>query len=334
MIKHQDAVINDLEPKAQKAVDKVRTQALLRIDDMWDETKDVMKAMIAYEYRRDFGGDRWSLGMARAKGTLLRIERHVSQALNDFHARSVAVASKAFRSIYHEGVMRHAWILDQVTPGSYDVKIPTKRQFQEAGVNVYEGSEAGQIWRDRWSNWLGAYQSALNQNIRLGAINESDAEEATGEVDATKAGTPAYRIEDALDRVFQYQAATEYASALTDLSDANPDMGITEIWQTRYNARVCDDCDSQRGMTMDEAELDIPAHPNCECYWRLVPESFAELLRSGNAEDRALAEQMDAEGLVPSGMTILKDGQDVGAKMIVSYERWSAGMPKVIGAGV
>lgn len=331
--KTQADVINTLEPQAIKAVDRVRARGMAQISQLWSDAKDQMKLAILHEYHRDFGADKWSLGIARAKGTLLRIERHISNVLNQFQADSTSIAAKSFRSVYREGVLRHAWILDQVTPESYDVNVPVTRMMRESAIQVYTGAAADQAWRDRWSNWLGAYQSALNQNIKLGAINASGPHEAADEVDDTKAGTPAYYLEDALSRVYQYQALSDYSQGITDLSESNPDMELEEIWQTRYNARVCDDCDANKGLTMDEADGDIPLHPNCECYWRLVPASFAELLQSGDIDDVELAKEMDGRNLVPDAMIIRNEAGEPAAKIIVSFEKWAEGFQNVIGTG-
>ena len=326
----QSQVIDDLEPRAIHAVDQVRATGAAAVRGLWREAKRDLRLLILHEYHRDFPGATWSLGLARAKGTLLRIERNNETILKRFTEESLSVAALAFRRVYRTAALRHAWILDQVTPESTTVKVPTKTGVAEAAVTVYTGADADLKWKERWNAWLGAYQSALNHNIRMNALNESSADDAAGEVDDTKAGSPAYDLEDALDRVYQYQALSSYSEALGDLADANPDMDVVEIWQTRYNARVCDDCDANRGLTVDDADGTIPLHPNCECYWRLVPKSFADLLADGDLSDQDLAEQLDALGVVPGGMAIRGDDGSVKAKAIISFERWLDGMKPVI----
>lgn len=329
----QGAVLNELEPQAQRAVDQVRAMGSKQISRLWDEAKTDMRQAILHEYHRDFPGPdaRWSLAVARAKGTLLRIERDVNDILNRFHAESLHLAGTTFRRVYATAATRHAWVLDQITPPSYQIKVPMRRAMHESAVPVYTGSMANALWKDRWNLWVGSYQTALNANLRMNALNETDASAAADEVDQTKSGTPAYDLDAALDRIYNYQALQAYSDAMRDLSDANPDADITEIWQTRDNARVCDECDANKGLTPEEADNDIPAHPNCECYWRLVPASWADLLKSGDIDDQELARLLDARGEVPNSMILKDDDGNLVAHAIVSFERWSSAMPDVVG---
>lgn len=331
--RNQGAVIKELEAFALRAVDQVRDHGAKTISGLWEEAKTQIRQSILHEYYRDFPNveNRWSLGLARAKGTFLRIERDIAIVLNRFHAESIDLAAKSFTRVYVTASLRHGWIIDQVTPPSYDVAIPLKHQTREAAVAVYTGTGTETVWKDRWSAWMGAYQSALNNNLRMSVLSESSPNDAANEVDQTKPGTPAYDVGVALDRIYNYQALAAYSEALADLQDANQDLGLVEIWQTRDNQRVCDECDANRGMTAAEASNEIPAHPNCECYWRLVPASWADLLRSGDASEQDLAKILDARQEVPNSMILKDDDGNLVAHAIVSFERWSAGIPTVVG---
>ena len=43
-------------------------------------------------------------------------------------------------------------------------------------------------------------------------------------------------------------------------------------WVTQIDERSCDYCDSQSGRIYRFGQFmpEIPAHPNCRCYWRLI----------------------------------------------------------------
>lgn len=320
----QDRTIERLETEVLRAIDKIVDDGSRAIQVVWEEAKGSIRNVIADEYRRNFPRGTWSMvnDPRVTMNVISSINRRVAGILESFHQASLILASTSFREVYYQGVLRNAWLIDQVTPPSMDVKLPKSPLFREADP-VYRGPESDTAWKVRWSAWMDAYRNALDQNLRLGAMNNSEPADAIAEVDATRPGSPQMDMWDAIERVYGNQSEVVYSSAQHDVADANPEFDIVEIWQTRYYDRVCDFCDDQRGLTIDEAESDIPAHPNCGCYWRLVPASWAKLLRAGNMDERAMAQAMDASGEVPNAMLIFNDDGKLVGSTIVEYEAWS-----------
>jgi hypothetical protein len=315
----QDKEIARLERQTITALDSSQAHAIRNIETLWGTIKTEMKLAISNEYHQDFRGT-WNLPMIRVKGTLAKINRNIHSSLHRFKESSIHALKHNLRNIYWESAYRHAYMLDQVTPPSFDVKLPRHPSFKEA--DFYSGTAAKVAWTDRWVNWVDSYESALHQNLMLGAINESPLRDAIDEVEVTRAGSPSYNLWDALSRIIGVESQDAMTLGALDLSNANKDLGVVEIWKARNWIRVCDDCDANDGLPIDEADGEIPLHPNCNCYYRLVPKSWAELLRSGDAEDQDLAAYMDAMGRVPSSMLIKDDNGDLRGMVMVSFEKW------------
>ena len=69
---------------------------------------------------------------------------------------------------------------------------------------------------------------------------------------------------------------------------------------------------------------------NCHCFTEMVPASFAELLRSGDASDNELAAEMEREGIAPNALVIRDVNGSIIAKTIVDFERWVEGEPMAV----
>ncbi len=333
---NQNHVIVRLEGEVLRATDKVRKAGSVQLNKLWAQTRVHLQNAISSEYRHDFPKGSWTLAMALRKGTIGRINSTLHAIIAEFHMVSQRHMQTTFREMYRTSALRNAWMLDNLTPPKMDVKLPQSHLFFESirEAKVYKGPEADTAWKERWASWNDAYLTSLQNNIKLGAINESVMSDAVDEVDATRTGSPASFLQDAMTRIYTYQSLSISSQAQKDVVDANEDYGVEQIWQTRYNARVCDICDANKGLTMEEADDTIPAHPNCECYWRLVPATWAELLRSGDTVDRELARRMDAKGLVPGSMLIPDENGNPVAAVIVSFENWLGGQPVSVSGGV
>ena len=324
----QKNVIERIENLNQKAIKKQRESGRAQLSSMWETTKDSMRQVVRSQYKRDFPSGKWEMPLAARRHTIQRMMHYIGDMLDGFHRFSVEHSSKTFKQIYKTSSLRQAYLLDIITPESYRVKLPRNPMFMEASaITTYQGPDADTAWKVRWSAWIDGYKNALESNLRLGALNDSTIEDAQDEIDQTRAGTPAYDMADAFDRIYMSQAVAIAAQAQSDVASVNDDMDIEEIWQTSFSVRVCDICAENEGLTKEEAGDDIPAHPNCECYWRMVPAAWADLLRSGDASDQDLAEWMDANHVVPGSMVVLNSDGDPVAKSIVSYDDWVAGQP-------
>lgn len=332
MYAKQGTTVDRLMKETLSSLDLHIDQASKSLERKWEITKQNMKASIMREYQMSFPHSDWNLPEAKRRGVFLRIERETKSILEGF----LGVLSDDFKTrknhIYDESMYRYAWMMDQVTPDGMKMKIPDTKKFREAATTIYTGEEASTQWMERMGAWLGAYHSALQNNLVLTAMNSSSIQDAAKKVDDTKAGTPSYDLFDALNRIMEVEMWGEAMDAENDFYDENSDdLGLVEIWKTRYGLDVCDDCDSNEGLTAEEADGDIPLHPNCRCFWRLVPASFRNLLLKGDSESRALAYDMDARGLVPDSLVIRDENGSVVGKTIVSFEKWAEGMPMMVG---
>lgn len=325
----QASVSKRLQDETIKAHDALAKDHLEALAKLWHHTSLALRGAIYAEYRNHFK-DRWNLIDAKKMGTLIRIERKISHILNEFKDGSKVYVRWAIEDIYRHAIARQAWILDQVTPQSLQVKIPSKRRMHESDL---PDSKETVDWSHRWDTWIDAYFASLNNNIKLGAMNDTTADEAAAEVDQTKAGSPMYSLWDSLQRIFAFEAQGAFTGGQDDVAQANANMVEEEIWQTRYNIRVCDICIDMQGKTVEQADQEgegIPAHPNCNCYWEVVPKAWADLLRSGNPEDQKLAIEMEARGLVHTSMNILDENGDLLGSAIVTFKEWLQGSPMAV----
>lgn len=323
-MKTQVQVLNKLEPEALKALDQIRHAGGTHVSELWARTKQSLKECVLRHYRTDFPNGAWS-ALAIGRGTISKIDAEAGSILRSFHQESMRHSARTFRELYKESVLRRAWILDQVTPPSVTVHLPARQPMLETErgmISTFTGPEGDAAWKIRWAAWMDAYHSALIKNLQMGAINERPLDDAMDEVDQTRPGTPSSDVGYALFRIFETESQVVATAGARDLVDANRGVGVKEIWQTRYNARVCDICAEQVGLTRAEASADIPAHPNCECYWRLVPASWADLLKSGEPMDGELAKDLDAAGLVPGGMYVYGPGGKIVASVTVTFPEW------------
>jgi hypothetical protein len=328
----QDSVTKRLQAESMKSLYGLVDNQWREVDRMWRETRRDLRLHIMDTYRQHFGDRPWSLaGLQGSSGT--QIFGGIATRLERFKAESKATAKNSLNGIYKNGILRYAWVLDQTTPPSYQVRVPYRMRLFEAGViQVYSGEEAVRKWADRWDSWVDAYQGSLINNLRLGAINESNMQSSADEVDATRAGSPTADLLEALRRIFESEAISAISAAEDIVGTVNDGAMAEEIWQTVHDGDVCDICEPYDGFSADEIPDDIPAHPNCRCYWRIVPVAWAELLRSGGVDDRQLAIEMDARGLVPNSMAIRDERGNVVAYTIVDFMDWVGNaFPSIVG---
>ena len=294
------------------------------IEKRWKKTRKDLRQFIMETYRANFGNEPWDLARLNYTGAGRALFGGIVNRLEEFKHYSLHEAKAALNTTYKQSILRHAWILDQTTPPTFKIVIPHKMRLYEASiVQIYQGEEAARRWQTRWSSWVDAYQSALLSNLQLGAINQSNMADSADEVDATRAGTPSSDLLDALNRIFESQAIYAIAAGERTVANVNDNADVEEIWQTVHDVRVCDICAPLDGLTVEDAGMP-PEHPNCRCYLRIVPASWADLLRNGDATDIDLAKQMDAHGLVPNAMAIRDEKGNIVGNTIVSFADWIA----------
>lgn len=309
----QDSVARRLGEQNLRALDDLKDELGLGVGSSWARTRRLIMADIAAAYR---ASGVWSLPSFQA-GAYRPLSMRVFHLLGQMHRATSYQMGQAFRDLRRQARLRALWALDQVTPQSRPVRYANPTSIREAGMPNDPG------WQMRWSEWVTAWGQALMANLRMNALNEGSLQDAMGEVDATRASTPAYTLDAALQRLYEYESAQAVAAGMHQAVEDNPDLVEEEVWRTRGDLRVCDDCDANEGLTAEETDEDIPLHPNCNCFWQIVPASFAALLRSGDQADRDLARALDYKGVAPNAMAVTgPDGQPAG-KIIVDFEEWA-----------
>lgn len=316
----QSSTLARLEEETRKAGRDQEDASIARMRQEWDKTKDAIRAVILSEYHRGHGGQPWTLGQAGQ--TLERMGHFTMNHLIGFHNEALRLIRDSIREAYRHEALRQVWMLDMVTPASYKPKLPRK-VLQEAAR-----PGQGVKWEQALGEWLRAYAANLGTNLRLEALHEGSITDAADEVDAAKVDgfDPGYKFSSAItDQVLLAQR-----EARSDVADENDDLVAEEIFQTMEDGGVCPDCDSQDGKRLEDVEMLPHVYGfNCRCFERIVPRSFAELLRNGSDDEKQAALDMDARGLVPDAMAIkdpdsglLPSEQKLKAHIIVSFDQW------------
>lgn len=323
----QETVGERLHTEAFKALDAMRDWHRGELAELWDEARRELQSAIHQAYKWAAPAGEWTLGLYRFSGAETKFRVMSQNILVRFHAAATAKIKASLGALRGQSALRYAWVLDQVTPETARVSVPLHAGVREAGVfRVLSDAQ----WRDRLSQWVDGYHSALMTNLAMNAMNESALDDAMGEVDATRVNTPAASLATAVDRLFEFLATGAIAEGEDDVAALNDGMLEDEVWVTR-GLNVCDACADNKGMTPDEADGQIPLHPNCRCAWKLVPKDFADLLRSGTDADRALARDMKAKGMAPTALVIRGEDGEIAAKAIVSFSEWKKDAARVLG---
>lgn len=304
--------LQDLTGKRLKAIKDASKDKLRRL---WSDHRSRLKGAIVARYKPS------TPAFNRAKHSLAAEIRGIMQ---QFHAQSVPLVKNAVHDLHEQSILLHAWMLDQVTPKNIKIRLPARSHMREADIINDPGA-----FEARWSSWLDAYNDALVHNLTLSAINETSAADAIDKVDQTKANYPAYSLIDAMNRIYEFEAQGAINQGAMDVGGENAAAIEEEVWRTRGDLRVCDDCDANEGMAIDDVGVP-PLHPNCHCFTELVPASFADLLRSGDSADWELAQEMEREGLVPNALVIRNADGDIAAKAIVNFNQWQKGQEQMV----
>lgn len=322
----QESVNARLHKESIKALEAQGTKGMNELGKLWRQHRKEMQLAITNAYNiASRGTGSWTLGSFKATA-LPTLENELGSVLAKFKASTAQAMKTNLNALYSQSVLRYAWILDQLTPASRNVMIPHRKTLHEAAVTaVFYGQQATDTWDEKWSAWVDSYKSALLHNLALGASNDSPVNDAIAEVDATKSNSPQSTIEAAMIRLYEYAAVTAMAQGAATIGDMNDDSVEVEIWKTQGDLNVCEQCANNEGLSLDDADGTIPAHPNCHCYSLLVPKSYAAILRGGNDDDKALARDMKLQGIVPTALVIRNADGDIAAKTLVSFSMWKKG---------
>lgn len=323
----QNTVAQRLGLEAVKALDALGARHFVTLYRQWGAAQRELKLAVMESYRMTAAPrERWSLSKFKARGAQARLHAQTMAIMERFRATSKQSLKRAFNDLYAQSVFRHAYILDMTTPDSRHVLIPHRDKLHEAAVRgFFLGGPPGDDWSARWDSWIDAWRDAFGHNVGLNALNEGSLEDALDEVAATQVNTPRASLDTALSRIYDFEGTYAIAQGEGDVAEMNDELMDEEVWKTRGDLRVCDDCDENEGLTAEEADGDIPMHPNCHCYWLMVPKDFAELLADGNEDDRDLAEEMLARGIVPNALVLRDDRGGIIGQAVVSFESWMEG---------
>ena len=313
--------------KALARMEQETRSAMRRLEDscnkellgMWSAAVSDIRASIIDIYRQDFGKDAWDLVGAHSKGTLGRISAASASRLSEFKAQAGQHVFDSLAHIHNQERLRALWMIDQTTPQSFLPKHP----FKPAREAAASPRDAKATWQQAFGTWIDTYHTSINSNLKLETLHEGDIHDAADEAAATRIGgyDPAYKFSS----MFSTQALTEEADARRAIFDANEDVEEDEIWQTMEDTIVCAVCDDYDGKPMSKVPDDQPAHYRCRCYSRFVPKAYAEILRSGTEEEKQLALDMDAQGLVPDSIAIRSEKTgDIIGRGVVSFSDWQA----------
>ncbi len=324
----QPAVTARLQDLTNKALDARIAKRLRQLAGAWSQTRRDLRAAVVQAYRTAAPSGRWDLASYRGTGAEARLKAEVKTILLRYRSATTVAIRSALKGLRWESALRHAWILDQVTPHKHRVILPQLAGVREAGVLKVVSDVA---WSDRWAHWVDSYAEALPNNISMGAMNGGDMADAVDEVDATTINTPRSTLSNALERIFNFEAQGSIAAGEDDVVGLNPRLVMTEVWKTRGSRNVCDECDENEGLTVEEASGDIPLHPRCNCFWIMVPRSYADLLASSDEDDNELATILQARGITPMSLVIRGEDGKIAAKAVVDFSQWVSGQFGVIG---
>lgn len=299
---------------------------LTALMDAWKDTRKGVETVIAQAIIHDFGSTRWDSATARQKGTFFKIDRGVTKVLDAFLAHGLPHLRNFFKEARMQEMLRTVYMMRQLLPDTVPVKLPigpmtvtVSREAIVGRVKAVVGN--GATFDEKMTAWLKAWKENLIHNLNLGALNQSELADAIAEVQATKVGSPAFHIEDAIKRLFQNEflaQTTGEGGGHDDAMDINDEAPVEEIWQARSDTKVCNDCLENDGKTRDEIEAagDDDVHGygmgsnGCRCSYQIRPKAWGDV---GGAKD---------DSQPSSAMLIRGPSGQIGAAAIISYQDW------------
>ena len=313
--KTQSQVLEKMESETRQTMRKHEELFCGTFLKMWEQTRKDLKAAIAVEYIQDFSSGTWDIATANGKGTIYRIEKTITETLTHFHNTAHTFIKGALAEVHKQEILRALWMLDQTTPLHVKPVYPITKPREAATPRDYKAG-----WPEALDTWIKSYKDALMGNLRMEILHEGGVADAAAEVDKAKIDNfdPAYKFES----LFSTNAIQAEADARRYVADSNPEIVMTEIWQSMEDSRECETCAEYNGRERADVPDDMPVHFNCRCYYRLVPKPWADALASGDADMIAAAHAMDAQGLVPDAMAIMGPDGKLVAHLTVDFPTW------------
>lgn len=322
---NQKTVIVKLERETRKAVRALEDKHAAGLLKLWRHAKRDLEMMVMHIYRRDFGRGTWDIVGAAQRDTLNHIHLQSARILVKFRDDAFQHVRMALRDTRREETLRHAWMLDQLTPPSYKPRIPA-RALEADSPRDYKAT-----WLQAIENWIASYHDALTANMRLEALHEGSLHDAADEIDATMIGGT--DPENKFYSLFSTEAIQAQDDARSEFADANGDAVAEEVFLTLEDGRVCDECDDYDGHPVDEVERP-PVHFNCRCYTSIVPKVWADLLANGTPDEQQAALDMEDRGLVPSAMAVRDADGDLVGTVSVTFNTWKKNQQPFVSGGM
>lgn len=327
----QADVLDRLEPETRRAMRVLEAGHLAVLNNLWGATVKNIEGVVMREFRQDFRNDKWDAVTAHQRGTLARIKNGAAQCLRTFSLNYKDQAKRALKSVYIAEAQRGQWMLDQTTPANITVKqaVPgIRRAAKKPSRRKREADSSADYvttWQEALDAYMEAWADAFASQMRLTALHEGTITDAADAVDATRLGGAS--TSGKFGGLFINTALEAMQDARGDLAETNGDIVSEEIWQTLEDSRVCPICEEYDGVTLEEVGDEPPAHFWCRCFARIVPKAWAELLRSGDEDQKAAALAMDDRGLVPDAMAIRNANGELVNTFTVKFEQWLAKNP-------
>jgi hypothetical protein len=336
----QNTVGTRLAMDAKKVLrDRVELPARKMILDRWSAVQ-LDLAAFARGVWAQHGAEQ---GPAFAAAARARIAAHSDAVLKAFRDEAVHILNVAKEQAYRVQTLLDHWILDQMTPASTPVKPkpgrvegyqPVGRERRQIGRKAREAhvrAHARESWFDEPAEgtpntdagtpvashehlvdgYLKAWQAALIGGLTLSTVQGDTAEDVDARVMATR--TDNRDVGEVFGRLISTEVQITVADADDDFDDEWGTLVTERVWMTMDDERVCPICASQEGRNEETATYDIPAHPVCRCWWRIVPKPYRDLL----PEDARVAGAGD-------GSMVFRDPQtgEPAGQVVIEFHRW------------
>ena len=326
MYPKQLSTLSKLEDNTRSWIRKnIENRAADRMAQEWSTTRSQIRDHISSFWKR-YSLRGQSLSSAKYGIELHMVRNDFRKSLETFTGNARQLITVARNQAYANSYLRSAWMLDQVTPPNIEVKFDhtvlhrlKESDYRIVKRNVSRLREADDkkdaikkiTPEDRASAFVTAYETSLWSTFMLGLMSGRDEGQLRSAAGNEPVSYPAQRMENYLDTLIHASVIQEVEDGVEDLGDENDDIIDDWIWQSREDGSVCEDCAANDQQRRSEVDDDIPLHPWCRCYWRLVPKGWDSLY------DR------DIPGQEGSMVVMGPDGRPA-AFLTVAFDQWIA----------
>jgi SPP1 gp7 family putative phage head morphogenesis protein len=281
----RQAAIAQMMDDADESLSSPIEDYIDRLMDKWNEFQDRLTADITRIHTEmQVDGKVSFADFQRFQGDA-QIQNALTSEFQRLHVSVETDRIDALVKQYKDAYNVSAWVIDESTPPSVDIKyaMPAENQIR-------------QFVTGDWSSMFVTRNA--KEFYTLG--NEIKTQVTLAMLQGQSVQTLSKKIQEVIgdeDSDYKYRstriARTELLRAAnlgrTHLYHENNDILDEEIWITRAlsSARLCEDCAERSGKTRDEVEeiaedqemdVDPPCHPNCGCTWAPKIKSMEDLL--------------------------------------------------------